>query len=218
MVDVDPPLMAHLRDCNVRYEGRGRTSQSGVDLAVVVKENGAVVAHTLNANVRPQFYNPGGELSVWERLDRLYIRSESDQGEELRINGVPEVLRELEAHSSNERPDRYYTAGIEDDIADLITAQPSLIGKPGTEPHREVKRMGGRVDLEFADGTVVEVKRRADVTTYDQASRYLRDPDIRQVIIACLSASENLSEVSGRDEDIELALLDDEELDAHLSE
>lgn len=211
------PVVALLEDSRVEYRGRARAEQEGGQVAVVVKADGAVTVQTLDSGVKPQFYNPAGSTVVRRRGDRLHIRSESDDGEVLVVTGEPVVLHEVEDPEGVARPPRTRVAGTERDLVSWIQGDPGLVGLPDGEPSREVGTVGGRVDLQAGD-VVVEVKVHADVRAYDQALRYLRDPGVSRVVVACLDASGSLRELCLDHEDLELAELDEEAFRAHVAE
>lgn len=210
---MEEPWIGVLRDCNVRYRGRAKAEQHGGTLAILVKGDGAVVAHSLDEGVSSQFYNPGGETNWWTRLDRLYIESESKEGEVLKINGLPELTHPVDEGRSHDKPPRRYIEGLENDLAEWISSNPSLLDLEGAAKEREDDRIGGRVDLVFDGGWVVEVKRQATVSAHDQARRYLRDPEVEKVMIACFDASENLARACEDQDDIEVSVLDETEFE-----
>lgn len=202
------PFVAVLDDCNVRYSGRAEATQSGGTLTVVAKSGGAVVAHGLDSNVSPQFYNPDGNVRTWTRLDRLYIWSTSESDEVLKMNGVPRFVHEIEEPTIEERPPRTQVRGREEDLVDWLMVNLDRIGMEGRKPIKEKDTTGGRVDLFFREGTVVEVKQRASVYAYDQAQRYLRDPKVSQILIVCIEASSRLSHVVDDDDRVSLLTLE----------
>lgn len=206
---VDPPFVVLLDDCNVRYRGRAEAEQRGVRLVVLVKDDGTIVAHDAASGVSPQFYNPAGVLRTWTRQDRLYIAGESREGEVLKVNGCPSNIVDLAAAADVERSPRRFVGGTEDALVETIRDDPALVGLPGAEFEREERRTGGRVDLYLSEGVVVEVKKRADVSVYDQARRYLRDEDVDRVVLATMSASETLAKVCSEDGEVDLVSIEE---------
>lgn len=206
-----PPFVLVLEDCNVRYEGRARAEQRGGTLIVVAKEDGTVVLHNPGKGIEPQFYNPEGELRTWRRADRLYLVSQAARGEQLRLNGIPQVIVPVSEPTTEDRPERRYVRGVEHDLAQWISANPEVLGMENADVSREVSRTGGRVDLLFSNGAAVEVKKNANVEAYDQARRYLRDEEIEGVVIACLDASSNLRELCSGHDPIRLVVIDEPE-------
>lgn len=204
------PVVAVLGDCHVRYRGRARAKQEGGQLAVVVKADGAVSLLSLDSGVRPQFYNPAGSTVVRRQGARVHVRSESEDGEVLVVTGRPAFLHEIEDPDNVPRPPRTRVGGTERDVVAWIRDNPGVLGYEGGSPSEEVASVGGRVDLQF-DDIVVEAKVKADVRTFDQALRYLRDPAVSGVKIACLGASSNLVELCQDDERIELIIFDEDD-------
>lgn len=201
------PVVALLEECRVHYEGRAKAEQVGGTLVVVVKADGAVAVQSLDSGVKPQFYNPAGQTVVRRRRGRLHIHSEARTGEVLVVSGQPVVFHEAEEPGGKDRPARTRIRGTEDDLVTWIQEGPELVDVKGGTPSREVGTVGGRVDLRF-DDVVVEVKARAGVRAYDQALRYLRDPEVRRVVVACLHASSGLTRLSGESDAIEVVELD----------
>lgn len=203
------PLVALLSECRVRYRGRATAVQRGGRLLIVVKEDGAVSVHSLKAGVKPHFYNPAGVVRVQRKGSLLTVEARSDSGEVLRVSGRAEFVHDVGPVELVPTARRRHVAGVERDLVSWIAASPRVVGLPSAKGVREVRRVGGRVDLMFGE-TVVEVKKTGDVTTYDQALRYLRDPGVERVKVACLKATANLRALCQGDRRVELVELNEQ--------
>lgn len=208
MARLKPPIVAVLGRCRVRYAGRAVARQTGGTLVVLVKDDGSVSVHGLLGGVKPQFYNPAGEATVVRRGERLVVKAASKTGEELMVSGVPEVVHEVGDAAVEPSPPRRRVSGMERDLVGWIQERPQLVGLGEHPSSREVGLVGGRVDLRFGE-VIVEVKRRAILRDFDQALRYLRDPTVESVVIACLGASRSLVSLCEAEERVELVVLED---------
>ena len=216
MARVHPPLVTLLERCNVHYQGRAFARQRGGRLLAVVKTDGSITLHDLEKGVKPLFYNPPGSAHASISRGRLRMECESRSGEVLIVTGRPVFIHEVEVANPVSPIPRRRMEGIERDLVTWIHEDPSIVGLEDHDIPREVYRMGGRVDLQ-TEGVVVEVKKRADVRTFDQAQRYLRDPGVSEIRIACLHASTNLHALCDKEKCINLVMLDEEEFTGRVS-
>lgn len=172
-----------------RYVGRAEARGGGNLAVLLIKADGTIQLHDMAAGHKPLFYNPPGRVSIWTRRGRLHIRSTSKSGEILHVSGEPTESITNPVDEPTERTRRIRQQ--ERHLVEYILAHAGELGLPPGEPDREALAGGGRVDLLYPDGTVVEVKKTATIAAYDQAQRYLRGGAPR-VIIACVHGSENI--------------------------
>ena len=202
------PRVVLVGDTKVDYRGRAVAHQRGGTVVVLVKADGSISVHSLARGIRPQFYNPPGKIELTERGRSISISARTSQGEVLRVKGTCLSSQQVSNFDAPTRPPRTRIRGVEWDLGTWIASRPSVVGLPNRKCVREVSCVGGRVDLKF-DDVVVEVKKSAGTRAFDQASRYLRDPGVRSVKIACLRASADLSALCRHDRRVEIVKLDE---------
>ncbi len=164
--------------CSVDYIGRLTAHLPPATRLVMVKADGSVSIHADDRAYKPlNWMSPPCRIEeapgVWRVVNRA--------GEELRI-----TLEEIFQDSSYELGvDPGLTKdGVEAHLQELLAAGPAALGTGFTLVRREYPTAIGPVDLLCRDGVgvavAVEVKRRGEIASVEQLSRYLdllnRDP------------------------------------------
>jgi RecB family endonuclease NucS len=164
--------------CSVDYLGRLTAHLPLATRLVIVKADGSVSIHADDRAYKPlNWMSPPCRIEeapgVWRVVNRA--------GEELRI-----TLTEILHDSSYEfGADPGLTKdGVEAHLQELLAACPATLGEGFTLVRREYPTAIGPVDLLCRDAggmaVAVEVKRRGEIASVDQLSRYLdllnRDP------------------------------------------
>ena len=186
------PIVVVVENANIEYRGRAHSSGTIALCTIIIKKDGTVIIQGMDKGTKPLFYNPWGSTHWRKRKNRIYIKSISENNERLYISGEINTFNVIDKISSTRLSKRKYISGDEKGIVDYIVNNPRIIGiRKKDLIGIEIKKIGGRIDI-LTSKYIIEVKKKAGISTYDQAVRYLRGNPNHKVIIACLGASQDL--------------------------
>ncbi len=201
--------------CSVDYEGRLTAHLPEATRLIMVKADGCVAIHADGGAYKPLNWMNAPNMLVTEE-DRWEVSN--TQGERLVIT-LHEVLGDTD-HFLGDDPG-LLKDGVEAHLQALLAEKPWILEEGLSLIRREYPTDIGPVDLLCADSegrtVAVEVKRRGEIASVEQLSRYLerldRDPRLRPVrgILAAQSLPPQAS-VMAESRGIEAVIVDYEGL------
>ena len=163
-------------ECEVYYEGRGRSHLGRGERIVLVKPDGSVLVHRPWGYEPVNWQPPGSRVVVREDGNQLELRAVRDKPREILVVRIYKIIG---LHSWKLRDAAPFSGEkSEKDMKDAIAAHPEILEDGLRVVAREYPVAGGFVDLlaDDSDGrlVVIEVKRgRASTDAVVQLKRYV---------------------------------------------
>lgn len=162
--------------CKVRYSGKAESFLDSGDRIIIIKSDKAVIVHQPEGNNPVNYMKPGSSVKCFIEENILWIHAEN-----LPLKDMMHLeLERVYYFNSNKMEDGrdIIITGTEEDMSNMLYAQPELIEKGFTPVSREEQTKYGFIDVFGYDKngvlTIVECKRyRAELSAVTQLRRYV---------------------------------------------
>lgn len=162
--------------CSIRYSGRAESFLASGDRIVIVKGDKAILVHQPTGNAPINYMKPQTSHSVTFEDGKLMLKSKNLPMKEF----LDVTIERIHFYNSHKLEDSQtiVVAGTEEDMSNMLYAQPELIEEGFKPVSREEQTKYGFIDVFGTDKdgnlTIVECKRYcADLSAVTQLRRYV---------------------------------------------
>ena len=174
----DKTFLQIVGDCMIDYKGRARSFLDWGERVVMVKLDGAVLAHQPTMRV-PINWQPAGSITNFSiKDDKLFLKTRSSKPAE-KMNIVFRKIKMIFADTLNDNA-KLVIIGLESDFVNEIVKNPEIIEEGLRVSKREKHVKSGMIDLFCYDKdhtpVIIEAKRSlASISAVQQLRMYVSD-------------------------------------------